>query len=137
MSYVKLERRPVTWWRSRSQTIGQMIDQGWFIWSVCGRCYLVMEADLGVLEHTLGERETLWNRQPPCRRFGCKGLTTFHGVPPETNQCIELIADWPHEWAEGQPSIPRRVAPSRRKERSDNPPLPAAARARYPAPDDG
>ena len=130
MSYVKLERRPATWWRSRSHTIGQMIDQGWFIWSVCGRCYLVMEVDLGVLEHTLGEGETLWNRQPTCRRFGCKGLTTFHGVPPETNQCIELLAEWPDEWKDGKPSVPRRVSPAKRKERSDNPPLPLAVRGR-------
>jgi hypothetical protein len=86
MNYVKRERWPVTWWRARSHTIGQIIDQAWFIWSVCRRCYLVMEADLAILEHTLGERETLWNQQPPCRRFGCKGLTTFHGVRPETNQ---------------------------------------------------
>lgn len=136
MSYVKLERRPVSWWRMRSHTIGQMIDQGWFVWSVCGRCYLVMEADLGVLEHTLGARETLWNRQPPCRRFGCKGLTTFHGVPPETNQCIELVAEWPHEWAEGKPSVPRRVPAAKRAEKSANPPLPVGVRGRV-VPDSG
>lgn len=135
MSYVKLERRPVTWWRTRSQTIGQMIDQGWFIWSVCGRCYLVMEADLAVLEFSLGARETLWNRRPPCRRFGCKGLTTFHGVPPETNQCIELIADWPPEWEQGPPGVPRRVPVSRRAERPSHPPLPGVARERR-GPDD-
>ena len=107
-----------------------MIDKGWFVWSVCGRCYLVMEADLAVLEHTLGERETLWNRRPPCRRFGCKGLTTFHGVPPETNQCIELIAEWPPEWEQTKPGVSRRAPVGRRVAKSANPPLPAGAQAR-------
>ena len=73
----------------------------------------------------------MWNRQPPCRRFGCKGLTTFHGVPPETNQCIELIADWPQEWVEGKPSVPRRVSASKRAEKPANPPLPSRVRGRY------
>lgn len=107
-----------------------MIDQGWFVWAVCGRCYLVMEADLSVLEHTLGEGATLWNRQPPCRRFGCKGLTTFHGVPPETNQCIELMAEWPREWTEGMPSVPPRTPAGKRARKSRNPPLPISARRR-------
>ncbi|RZJ00908.1 MAG: hypothetical protein EON90_05230 [Brevundimonas sp.] len=131
MSYVKLERRPLTWWRTRAPSIGQMIDQGWFIWSVCGRCYLVMEVDLGVMEYTLGDHETLWNRHPSGRRFGCKGLTTFHGVPPETNQCLELVADWPSEWATMAPTLPPRRPPERRRARSEAPPLPlGAARGR-------
>lgn len=127
---MKLERRPLTWWRMRSRTIGQMIDQGSFIWSVCGRCYLVMEADLSVLEFTLGEGETLWNRQPPCRRFGCSGITTFHGVPPETNQCIELIAGWPAEWERERPRPPARMPVEQRASRSTKPPLPGSARLR-------
>ena len=113
MSYVKLERRPSSWWRVRGNSIGQMIDQGWSVWSVCGSCYLVMPADLGWLAYRLGEKETLWNRHPNCRRLGCRGLSTFHGTPPETNQCMELKAEWPKEWAIETPTVPPRLPPEK------------------------
>jgi hypothetical protein len=128
MSYVKLERRPIGFWRVHSNSIGQMIDQGWVVWSVCNSCLLVLPADLEWLAWKLGEGETLWNRHPSCRRFGCASAITFHGTPPETNQCMELKADWPKEWQRETPSVPRRVPPEKRTEPPTNPKAPAAAR---------
>jgi hypothetical protein len=124
MSYQKLERRPASWWRARGATIGQMIDQGWVIWSVCGSCFLTMEVDLTVMEFMLGETETLWNRHPSCRRIGCIGVTTFHGVPPETNTSMRLVAEWPQEWAKGPPAVPKRVSADKRAAPPDRPAMP-------------
>ncbi|QTC90468.1 hypothetical protein [Brevundimonas goettingensis] len=128
MSYVKLERRPISWWRVRANSIGQMIDQGWVVWSVCNRCLLVLPADLEWLAWKLGDGETLWNRHPSCRRFGCEGVITFHGTPPETNRCMELKADWPKEWQGETPSIPPRLAPEKRAEPLADPKTPEAAK---------
>ena len=128
MSFVRLDRRPTSWWRIHSNSIGQMIDQGWSVWSVCGSCFLVMPADLEWLAWKLGDSETLWNRHPNCRRLGCKGLITFQGTPPATNQCMELKAEWPKEWANEKPSVPARLAPEKRTEPASRPREPEAAR---------
>lgn len=126
---MKLENRPASWWRCRAATIGQMIDDGWTVWSVCNSCFLVMPADLEWLAYRLGDGETLWNRQPGCRRLGCEGLITFHGTPPETNTCIVLRADWPREWSDDRPpSVPPRRAPDARTPPVVHPAVPEAGR---------
>lgn len=132
MSYVKLEMRPPSWWRSQANTIGQMIDHGWTVWSVCNTCYLVMSADLEWFAHRLGDSATLWNRHPGCRRFGCKGAVTFYGTPPTINRCMELKADWPKEWSdESPPTIPPRLPETKRTPPMSNPAMPhAVGRAR-------
>ena len=118
MSYVKLERRPASWWRTRFQTIGSMIDHGWVVWSVCANCFLTMQVDLTVLKLTLG-------RARPCgiaiqRVGGCEGVTTFHGVPPETNACMPLVAEWPPEWKHAPaPPLPRLPPEQRRRPLAD------------------
>ena len=129
MSYVKLENRPVTWWRTRANTIGQMIDQGWVVWSVCNSCFLVMPADLEWFAYRLGEGETLWNRHPACRRFGCTGSVSFHGTPPEINRCLELKAAWPAEWSDAAPpNVPPRRPPEVRTPPLEDPAVPDATR---------
>ncbi|WP_426039377.1 hypothetical protein [Brevundimonas sp. DC300-4] len=128
MSYVKLENRPVSWWRCRAATIGQMIDQGWVVWSVCNACFLVMPADLDWFAFRLGDEETLWNRHPSCRRLGCKGTITFHGTPPTINRCMELRAEWPPEWAETTPTVPPRLPPEQREQPLPDPAQPEASR---------
>jgi hypothetical protein len=125
VSYVKPERRPVSFWRVRAATIGQMIDQGWVVWSVCAGCFLTMQIDLDVMEFKLGDHETLWNRHPSCRRIGCEGLITFHGVPPETNHVMALRAEWPKEWANAPPPAPARRAPEDRASPLAEPRLPS------------
>lgn len=128
MSYVKLEHRPTSFWRVHSNSIGQMIDQGWSVWSVCGGCFLVMPADLEWLAWKLGETEALWNRHPNCRRLGCTGVITFHGTPPQTNTCMVLKAEWPKEWANERPAVPRRRPPEKREPPAVAPKAPEAAR---------
>lgn len=129
MSYVKLENRPASWWRCRAATIGQMIDNGWTVWSVCNNCFLVMPADLEWFAYKLGDGETLWNRHPNCRRLGCAGVITFHGTPPETNNCMVLKADWPKEWSdEKPPAIPPRLLPEVRPAPLASPTVPEVGR---------
>lgn len=129
MSYVKLENRPVSWWRVHANTIGQMIDQGWVVWSVCNACFLVMPADLEWFAYKLGDGETLWNRHPACRRFGCTGAVTFHGTPPTINRCMELKADWPEAWSDtNQPTVPPRRSAEARIDPLSDPAAPEAAR---------
>lgn len=130
MSWVKPENRPATFWRQRAASIGEMIDQGWVVWSVCVSCHLTMLVDLTVMEFKLGAAETLWNRQPRCRRFGCHGVVNFHGVPPETNQVMQLQADWPADWHRAQPPRPPRRPPEARTQPSRAPPLPIGAQRR-------
>jgi hypothetical protein len=132
MSYVKIENRPASWWRCRAGTIGQMIDQGWVVWSVCNTCFLVMPADLEWFAFKLGDGETLWNRHPSCRRFGCTGTVTFHGTPLSINRCMELKADWPAEWADQKPAVPPRLPPEKRVLPSADPAQPQAARRSTP-----
>ena len=127
MSYVKLEMRAASWWRCQASTVGQMIDQGWSVWSVCNVCHLVMSADLEWFAYRLGDSETLWNRHPGCRRFGCKGLVTFYGTPPTINRCMELKADWPKEWSDDSPpTVPPRRAEKNRAPPSEQPTTPPA-----------
>lgn len=125
MSYVKLENRPASWWRCRAATIGQMIDSGWTVWSVCNNCFLVMPADLEWFAYRLGDGETLWNRHPGCRRLGCTGVITFYGTPPETNTCMVLKADWPKEWSDDKPpTVEPRRPPEARVAPSEHPATP-------------
>ena len=129
MSYVKLENRPASWWRCRAATIGQMIDSGWTVWSVCNNCFLVMPADLEWFAYRFGDGETLWNRHPGCRRLGCSGVVTFHGTPPETNTCMVLKADWPREWSDDKPpAIPPRRSPEARAAPLTQPTVPEVGR---------
>ncbi len=104
-----------------------MIDQGWSVWSVCNNCFLVMSADLDWFAYRLGEAETLWNRQPQCRRLGCEGLITFHGTPPETNHCMVLKAPWPPEWSASNPPPKARVPEEKRVAPSPNAKAPSPA----------
>lgn len=129
MSYVRLENRPASWWRGRAATIGQMIDQGWVVWSVCNVCYLVMPADLEWFAWKFGAGATLWNRHPTCRRFGCEGVVAFHGTPPEINRCMALKAEWPTEWSdEKPPTVPPRRSPEARTAPADHPASPEPAK---------
>lgn len=128
MSYVRLENRPASWWRIQASTIGQMIDQGWVVWSVCNRCFLVMPADLDWFAYKLGDGETLWNRHPACRRFGCDAAVTFHGTPPTINRCLELKADWPDAWSDAEPpTVPPRRPPEARTPALEKPAAPIAS----------
>lgn len=91
-------------------------------------CFLVMPADLEWLAWKLGETETLWNRHPNCRRVGCRGVITFNGTPPQTNTCMELKAEWPKEWTNEKPAVPRRRPPETREPPLASPQEPEAAR---------
>lgn len=129
MSYVKLENRPTSWWRCQAASVGQMIDTGWTVWSVCNGCHLVMPADLEWYGWKFGDGHSLWNWHPTCRRFGCKGLVSFYGTPPTINRCMELKAEWPGSWSDDRPpTIPARKPPDKRTPPLPEPNAPEAAR---------
>lgn len=97
MSYVKLERRPPTWWRGQAETADQMLAKHWDVTSRCSTCHLVMRTNLAVITMVSGGETSLWNRRQRCRRMHCVGFVTFSARPPELMQPFALMSAWPED----------------------------------------
>ena len=95
MAYVKLERRPVTYWRSVCETVLQMKEAKWDVTAECPVCGLRMRVNLDVVITVAGPHASLWNRRQACRRLDCAGRIAFHGRPPELLRPFPLESPWP------------------------------------------
>ena len=101
MAYKKLERRPVTYWRSQCETVGQMAAAKWDVTSECPVCGLKMRVNLDLAISVAGPHASLWNRRQACRRLDCAGKVVFSARPPELLRPFRLEAPWPGGRAPG------------------------------------
>jgi hypothetical protein len=87
------DRVPLAHRRSRCETVGQMIEQGWDVLTTCQVCGLIMRTDLGVIAKVSGPGVSLWNRKAQCRRYLCSGFVEFHAKAPGMDGHQPLRAD--------------------------------------------
>ena len=94
MGHKNFDRWPPEAWRRGAESVGRMRANGWTVLAYCPVCNLTISVDLRLIEQLKGEAFSLWNRQAPCRRLGCKGRVEFQGKPPEIMQPFPLRAEW-------------------------------------------
>ena len=73
-------------WRDAAETVGQMLEKGWDVVSVCRYCGLQMVVDLRVTALATGEGFSIWNKHTRCRRLGCPGVVDFRFRAPGMTQ---------------------------------------------------
>ena len=78
-----------------AETVDHMIRDRWDVITWCAACSLALRVDLAVIQAVAGGGTSLWNRQTPCKRVGCRGKVEFQGRPPQLRQHIVLRAEWP------------------------------------------
>jgi hypothetical protein len=94
-----LDRIPIRMWRSKAETVAEMLAQKWEVITSCQKCGLAMVADLALIARETGPATSLWNRSSPCRRIGCTGAVVFMAKVPGVAFHQVLSAPWP----EGKP----------------------------------
>ena len=82
-------------WRGGCETVQEMIDDNWVVYSVCHNCRTRQHVNLRLMRQACGAEFSLWNRRPPCKVVGCKGAVVFEGKAPAMSQPRELRAEWP------------------------------------------
>lgn len=82
---------PMSAWRRRVATVGDMLRDGWRVRSRCSSCGLEMETDLRVVAVIRGPDVSLWNRVGRCRRIGCGGRVSFSGRGPRMSGFRPLL----------------------------------------------
>jgi hypothetical protein len=86
-------------WRSKVETVADMLRERWDVITSCQKCGLAMVADLALIARESGPTTSLWNRSSPCRRIGCTGSVVFMARAPGKTYHEPLSAPWP----EGKP----------------------------------
>ena len=89
------DRVPMIRWRGGCETVQQMIDDNWIVFSHCLRCRVKQHVNLHLVKAANGADFSLWNRRPPCKVVGCDGRVRFEGKAPAMSQARELAAEWP------------------------------------------
>lgn len=90
-----LDRLPPEDWRAEAETVTEMADKGWDVFSKCRVCGLQMSTSLRLVARISGPETSLWSKPKPCRRMGCTGVVDFFGKPPSLSRHIRLDAAWP------------------------------------------
>jgi len=90
-----LDRIPIRMWRSKVETVADMLAEKWEIITSCQKCGLAMVADLALIARESGPATSLWNRSSPCRRIGCTGAVVFMAKAPGKTFHEALSAPWP------------------------------------------
>jgi len=62
------DRVPISYRRSRCETVGDMLREGWEVISKCRTCGLMMPLDLALVAKVKGAKTSLWNRTQRCKR---------------------------------------------------------------------
>jgi hypothetical protein len=92
-------RKPENWkpedWRATAETVGAMRKAHWDIIAHCLSCHLTLRVDTAVIIQLRGPNVSLWNKQAPCKKVGCKGSMEFQGRPPQLSRHFALRAEWP------------------------------------------
>lgn len=77
MGRKNLDRYTEAEWRAASQTIDQILTNGWPVYADCPVCDLRIKADLTRIAQVRGPTYSLWGADAACRRVGCIGRVQF------------------------------------------------------------
>jgi hypothetical protein len=101
MGHRNPDRIPLSWRRTRCETVAEMAAARWDVLSKCRVCGLQMRVQLRVIATVSGPNTSLWNRRAPCRRLLCSGQVEFWAKAPGMASHEPLTAEWP----DGKPPI--------------------------------
>jgi hypothetical protein len=78
MGHRNLDRIPMTEWRAKCETVGQMLRAGWrFVRARCETCRAEYQVDLEKVMRERGPAVSLWNRRQACPKQSCPGQVHF------------------------------------------------------------
>jgi hypothetical protein len=97
MGHRNPDRVPLSYRRSRCETVADMLRERWDVISRCRACGLTMGVNLKHIARLSGSNVSLWNRTERCRRLGCTGLVDFLAKAPGMRSHDLLAAEWPDE----------------------------------------
>jgi hypothetical protein len=73
-----LDRIPMSDWRAKCETVGQMWRAGWrHVQARCETCRAEFAVDLERVIREKGPNTSLWNRKQGCPKDGCPGPVHF------------------------------------------------------------
>jgi hypothetical protein len=73
-----LDRVPMSAWRAKCETVGQMWRADWrYVRARCEACHAEFQIDLEKVIREKGPKTSLWNRRQACPREGCAGPVHF------------------------------------------------------------
>ena len=73
-----LDRIPMSDWRAKCETVGQMRRAGWrFVRARCETCRAEFQVDLDRVIRERGPKVSLWNRRQACPKASCGGQVHF------------------------------------------------------------
>jgi hypothetical protein len=106
-----LDRIPMSAWRAKCETVGEMWHAGWrFVRARCETCRAEFQVDLERVIREKGPEISLWNRHQRCPRDGCGGQLHFMVRIPGLHPYQPMIAA-------GPATSPRRVTLGERAKR--------------------
>lgn len=79
-------------WRAASESLRQILSNGWPVYADCDLCDLRLKADLESMARRVDPHLSLWGAKPRCRRVGCPGRVTFYLDPPGATAAIAMTA---------------------------------------------
>ena len=73
-----LDRIPMSAWRAKVETVGEMWREGWrHVRARCETCRAQFSVDLERVLRERGPKTSLWNREQRCPKDGCAGPVRF------------------------------------------------------------
>jgi hypothetical protein len=105
-----LDRIPMSTWRAKCETVGEMWHAGWrHVRAQCETCRAEFAVDLQRVIREKGPKVSLWNRKQSCPKGGCPGPVRFMVRLPGLHPYQQMTAPEPSaaprrrtlaEWAE-------------------------------------
>jgi hypothetical protein len=105
-----LDRIPMTAWRAKFETVGEMWRADWrHVRARCETCRAEFQVDLEKVIRERGPKTSLWNRRQACPKANCAGRVHFMVRIPGLHFYRQMTAEDPTtattrrtlaEWAE-------------------------------------